>query len=66
MGLPVDLVVPYHPPHLVNPLSGAIVSTEGAEIGHTYAITARDERMIQSVGSCDRPTTCAPSLIPFA
>ena len=36
---------PYHLPRVVDPESGAIVSTECAEIGHAYAIRAGDEGM---------------------
>ena len=37
--------LPYHLPRVVDPGSVAIVSTECAEIGHAYAIRARDEGM---------------------
>ena len=46
--------MPYHLPRVVDPGSVAIVSTECAEIGHAYAIRARDEGMglpvVSSVG----------------
>ena len=56
--------VPYHLPRVVDPGSAAIVSTECAEIGHAYAIRARDEGMVLPVVSLGAPTTCPASLIP--
>ena len=55
---------PYHLPRVVDPGSAAIVSTECAEIGHAYAIRARDEGMVLPVVSLESPTTCPASLIP--
>ena len=65
MGLPVvSSGFPDHLPYVVDPVSGAIVSTEGAEIGHAYAIRARDEGMVSPLSVWDHPTTCPASLIP--
>ena len=52
--------VPYHLPRVVDPVSHAIVSTECAEIGHAYAIRARDEGMDLPVGSRRSPLPPAP------
>ncbi len=56
MELPVgSRGLPYHLPRVVDPVSAAIVSTECAEIGHAYAIRARDEGMGLPVGSRGLP-----------
>ena len=52
--------VPYHLPRVVDPVSVAIVSTECAEIGHAYAIRARDEGMGLPVASLGVPLPPAP------
>ena len=51
---------PYHLPRVVDPGSVAIVSTECAEIGHAYAIRARDEGMVLPVVSSWIPLPPAP------
>src|SRR5688572_16835612 len=52
MGLPVvSGGVSHHLPHVVNPGSPAIVSTECAEISHARAIRAGDKGMILPVVS---------------
>ena len=47
--------VPYHLPRVVDPGSGAIASTECAEIGHACAIRAGDEGMANAVVSVGIP-----------